>query len=101
MLAHEVPPFICLNVNIPNLPLEEIKGIKITRQTHGFWDEDLEERIDPFGRPYYWLTGHLKETDSHEDTCQWALRNGYVSVQPVQFDMTAHQYISSLNFIEK
>jgi 5'-nucleotidase len=101
VLAHDMPPFTCLNVNIPKLPLEAIKGIKITRQAHGFWNEDLEERLDPYGRPYYWLTGHLEETDPHEDTCQWALRNGYVSVQPVQFDMTAHQYISSLKFIEE
>ncbi|MDR1345723.1 MAG: 5'/3'-nucleotidase SurE [Bacteroidales bacterium] len=101
VLAHEMPPFICLNVNIPKLPLENIRGIKITRQAPGFWNEDLEERFDPFGRPYYWLAGHLEETDPQEGTCQWALRNGYVSVQPVQFDMTAHQYISSLNFIEK
>ncbi|MDR1112677.1 MAG: 5'/3'-nucleotidase SurE [Bacteroidales bacterium] len=101
VLAHEMPPFICLNVNIPKLPLENIRGIKITRQSPGFWNEDLEERFDPFGRPYYWLAGHLEETDPQEGTCQWALRNSYVSVQPVQFDMTAHQYISSLKFIEK
>ena len=101
VLAHDMPPHICLNVNIPKLTLEEIKGIKITRQAQGFWNEDLEERLDPFGRPYYWLTGHLEETDTDEDTCLWALKNGYVSVQPVQFDMTAHQHISSLKFLEQ
>jgi len=101
VLTHDMPPFICLNVNIPKLPANEIKGIKITRQAHSFWNEVLEERLDPYGHPYYWLTGHLEENDPHEDTCQWALHNGYVSVQPVQFDMTAHQYISSLNFLEQ
>ncbi|MDR2867930.1 MAG: 5'/3'-nucleotidase SurE, partial [Bacteroidales bacterium] len=100
-LNNEMPPFTSLNVNIPVLPIEEIKGIKVVRQTDGYWHEDLEEQTDPYGRKYYWITGHLEDTDTGTDTCQWALNNGYVSVQPVQFDMTAHQHIPSLKFLEQ
>ena len=101
VLSREFPPFICLNVNVPDVPVDEIKGVKITRQTHGYWKEDLEERVDVYGMKYYWLTGYLEDLDPNEDTCQWALKHNYVSVQPVQFDLTAHQYIDTLKFIEE
>ncbi len=101
VLNNPFPNHICLNVNIPQCKLEDIKGIKIARQTNGYWHEDLEERIDSFGRKYYWLTGHLVDQDLKEDSCQWALTNNYVSVQPVQFDMTAYQHIQSLKYIEE
>ena len=100
VLRHGLPPHVCLNVNFPNVPIEEIKGIRITRQTDGYWYQDLEERVDPHGRKYYWLTGHLVNTDPHEDTCEWALAHNYISVQPVQYDMTAHQYIKDLKYLE-
>jgi 5'-nucleotidase len=100
-LQHELPEYISLNVNIPKVPLEEIKGIKITRQTHGYWHEVLEERVDCYGRKYYWLDGWLVDNDPHEDTCEWALKHNYVSLQPVQFDLTAHQYINTLKFLEE
>lgn len=90
-----------LNVNVPNLPLEAIKGIKVTRQAKGYWQEEMDERIDPYGGTYYWLTGRLVITDKGDDTCEWALRNGYVSVQPVQNDFTHHQIIPQLKFLEE
>ncbi len=100
-LANEFPEFIALNVNIPKAKLEEIKGIKITRQTHGYWHEELEERVDYYGGKYYWLYGWLVNKDPNEDTCEWALKHNYVSIQPVQFDLTAHQYINTLKFLEE
>ena len=97
VLRDGLPDFTCLNVNIPAIPAEEIKGMKVTRQTMGYWYEDLHENIDTFGRKYYWLSGYLKNTDeSPEGTCEWALQNNYVSIQPVQFDMTAHKHIKDL-----
>jgi 5'-nucleotidase len=101
VLKNGLPPYTCLNVNIPKVPVEEIKGVKVTRQCHGVWHEDLEERIDPFGRKYYWLAGYLDRHELAEDTCEWALQNHYVSVQPVQFDLTAHQYIPNLKYLEQ
>ncbi len=92
---------VSLNVNIPKLPLEAIKGIKVTRQAKGYWQEEMDERTDPYGGTYYWLTGHLVITDQGDDTCEWALHNGYVSVQPVQNDFTYHQIIPQLKFLEE
>lgn len=100
VLEHGMPPFISLNVNVPKIPLEEIKGVKVTRQTKGYWHEDLEEHIDTIGRKYYWLSGHLVNTDHQEDSCEWALQHGYVSVQPVQVDMTAYQAMNDIKYLE-
>ena len=83
-----------LSVNIPDLPLSEIQGIKITRQAEGRWTEEFDERTDPFGRKYYWLTGKFSLMDKGEDTDIHALNNGYVSVSPMSYDFTAHHAIS-------
>jgi len=97
VLQNGLPKHICLNVNIPKLSISEIKGIKITRQTLGYWYEDLEENTDPFGGKYYWLSGHLVNLETEAtDTCEWALKNGFVSVMPVHFDMTSHKTIVQL-----
>lgn len=101
VLQHPFPPHTCLNVNIPKAKLEDIKGVKITRQTHGYWHEELEEHLDAFGQKYYWLTGHLEERDDKPGGCQAALKEHYVSVQPVQFDMTAYHYIDNFKFLEQ
>ena len=77
-----------LNVNIPIAKPEDIKGIKICRQAYAKYEEDFIERIDPHGRKYYWLTGEFVNFDNGTDTDVWALANNYVSVVPVQFDMT-------------
>ena len=100
VLEKGLPPYICLNVNFPKVPVEDIKGIRITRQCQATWHEDLQERTDPYGRKYYWLTGWLERFEEDENTCEGALQRNYVSVQPVQFDLTAHQYISSLKYLE-
>ena len=89
-----------LNVNIPDLTLEKIKGIKICRQALAKWEEEFSERLDPHNRPYYWLTGKFVNPDKGEDTDEWALANGYVSVVPVKFDFTAHHAITHLNKIK-
>ncbi len=88
---------IALNVNIPNLPASKIKGIKICRQAMAKWREEFDERLDPNGRKYYWLTGKFINNDLGEDTDEWALANGFVSIVPTQFDLTAHHAIAYLN----
>jgi 5'-nucleotidase len=96
-LQNGLPKYVCLNVNVPKLPLAEIKGIKIVRQSLGYWLEDFEEKTDPFGGKYYWLAGYLVNLEKEAtDTCEWALQNGYVSVTPIHFDMTSHQTINKL-----
>ncbi|HEV8285647.1 MAG TPA: 5'/3'-nucleotidase SurE [Chitinophagaceae bacterium] len=77
-----------LNVNIPAVPAELIRGIKVCRQAYAKYEEDFIERNDPNGRRYYWLTGEFVNFDKGKDTDVWALANQYVSVVPVQFDLT-------------
>lgn len=96
-LKNKIPDDTVLNVNIPNLPKKDIKGIKICRQANGKWQENFDKRTSPNGKEYYWLSGEFICKDKGEDTDIWALNNGYVSVVPVQFDMTAHHMIQKLN----
>lgn len=95
VLEHGLPSGSLLNVNFPNGP--DLKGIKICRQANAKWAEEFDERVDPYKRNYYWLTGVFQNNDKGDDTDVWALQNGYVSVVPVQFDMTAHHVIPILN----
>ena len=97
VLKHGLPTGIVLNVNIPNLPKKEIKGIRICRQAKANWEEEFDKRTNPNGRDYYWLAGKFVNLDQGEDTDEWALEHGYVSVVPVQFDLTAHHCIQNLN----
>ena len=101
VLNNPFPEHICLNVNIPKVSLQEIKGIRVTRQAFGCWHEDFEKREDVYGRTYYWMSGELLDKEDKEGSCQWSLNHNYVSVQPVQFDMTAYQHINTLKFLEK
>lgn len=96
-LKNKIQKSWVLNVNIPKLKKSKIKGIKVCRQAHAKWDEEFEVRKDPRGRDYYWLTGKFVNLDQGEDTDEWALENGYISVVPVQFDLTNHQAIGELN----
>lgn len=97
VLQHGVPDGSCLNVNIPKLPADQLKGIKICRQARGYWADAFEKRISPSGGEYYWMTGKFYNPDKGEDTDEWALENGYVSVVPTQFDLTDHHAMGMLN----
>ena len=96
-LENGLPKGVVLNVNIPKLPEKEIKGIRVCRQAKAHWEENFDKRTNPLGRDYYWLTGEFVNEDQGEDTDEWALANGYVSVVPVQFDLTAHHAITNIN----
>ncbi len=96
-LENDFPTKTCLNVNFPAVALNEIKGIKVCRQAEAYWADSYEKRKDPHGNSYFWLTGMFEGRDKGEDTDVWALDHNYVSVVPVQFDMTAHHAISQLN----
>lgn len=95
VLENGLPEGVLLNVNFPKG--DQLKGVKICRQANAKWMEEFEERVDPYKRPYYWLTGVFENFDKGEDTDVWALEHGYVSVVPVQFDLTAHHAIQTLN----
>ena len=85
-----------LNVNFPKVEKQDIKGVKICRQSKANWVEKFDKRQSPFGKDYYWLTGEFVNLDNGKDTDQWALENGYVSIVPVQFDLTDYNSLNDL-----
>ncbi|RQP07902.1 MAG: 5'/3'-nucleotidase SurE [Chryseobacterium sp.] len=95
-LENPMPKGVVLNVNIPNVKKEEIKGIRVCRQAKAKWEESFDERVNPHGRKYYWLTGYFNNMDKGEDADLTALDNGYISVVPVKFDMTDYDYLPKL-----
>lgn len=97
ILQNGLPKGVLLNVNIPKVTKDAFNGVKICRQAWAKWEEDFDERKDPNGKNYYWLTGKFVNFDKGEDTDEWALANGYASVVPVHFDLTAHNAISLLH----
>ena len=96
MLAKKQHKHLLLNVNIPAVPENQLKGIKICRQAYAKYEEDFIERTDPHGKMYYWLTGEFVNFDRGKDTDVWALKNNYVSVVPVQFDLTNYELKTKL-----
>ena len=96
-LKHGLPSGVVLNVNIPKLTESEIKGVRVCRQASAYWKEKFDKRTNPYGRDYYWLIGEFINNDTGENTDEWALENGFVSVVPVQFDLTAHHAIKDIN----
>jgi len=97
VLEKKLPEGVVLNVNFPKYTTEKIKGIKICRQAKAIWMEKFDKRKTPYGKNYYWLTGEFINQDNGEDTDEWALSNGFISIVPVQFDLTAHHTIQELN----
>ncbi|MEQ3690972.1 MAG: 5'/3'-nucleotidase SurE [Flavobacterium sp.] len=94
VLEKGLPEGVVLNVNFPK---ENINGIKVCRQAKAMWKEKFDKRTNPQGKEYYWLTGEFVNYDKGQDTDEYALANGYISVVPVQFDLTAHHAIQTIN----
>ena len=88
MLKRKMDKHLLLNVNVPAVDVALIKGAKLCRQAYAKYQENFLERDDPNGRKYFWLTGEFVNFDKGKDTDVWALKNNYVSVVPVQFDLT-------------
>ena len=89
VLENGLPDRLSLNVNIPNLAISQIKGVRVCREAKAYWADSYEKRIDPMGKDYYWLTGNFICNDKTEDTDIWALDNGYVSIVPTRPDFTS------------
>lgn len=90
---HKLPESSLFNVNVPDLPASEIKGIRITRQGKRRYSGQLEKRTDPMGRDYYWLGGDMPTDTLEEGTDVHAVAEAYVSVTPVHLDLT--DYVSA------
>lgn len=95
-LEKPMPKGVVLNVNIPKLAENEIKGIKVCKQADAKWEESFDERTNPHGKKYYWLTGYFNNMDQSENADETALEQGYISIVPVKFDLTAHEYLAEL-----
>lgn len=97
VLAKGLPPHNALNVNFPKIQEEPIKGIKLCRQTEGYWKEEFDHRKDPHGRPYFWMGGaFINREPESTDTDIWALENNYAAVVPCQYDMTNHKAVEEM-----
>jgi 5'-nucleotidase len=96
MLSTQLDKHTVLNVNIPAVPAEYIKGVRICKQAYAKYEEDFVERSDPNGKKYFWLTGEFVNFDKGRDSDVWALEHNYVSVVPVQFDLTNYVLKSKL-----
>jgi len=98
VLANGLKRGVCLNVNFPAIPAEEIKGVRVCRQNMGTWREEFDKRTDPRGIDYYWLTGYFhNEEPEATDTDEYALANGYVSVVPIRADLTDMAEVETLS----
>ena len=91
-----LPDGILLNVNIPNLPLNKIKGMKTCRMGRSRFIEKFSEHRDPRGNRYYWLDGDLDLLDDTEDTDVRVVEAGYVALTPIHIDLTAHHTMEQL-----
>jgi 5'-nucleotidase len=96
VLARGLPPYTVLNVNVPGRPADQIKGIRATRQGLSVYRDELVERADPRGYPYYWIGGQAPTGHPEPGTDFEALAEGYVSITPLQLDLTAHGWLSEL-----
>ncbi|MCD6246754.1 5'/3'-nucleotidase SurE [candidate division WOR-3 bacterium] len=92
----KLPDYVTLNINVPNLPYDLIKGIKITYQSYRQFEDRFIERRDPFNRKYYWLTGDIKNVNQNDSTDALAIEGGYISITPLFLNLTHVKYISEL-----
>ena len=94
-LLKEKKENLILNVNFPS-KMKKFKGIKICRQAKGYWEDTYDKRVSPLGKEYYWLTGSFINQDKSEETDEWALSKGYVSVVPISYDMTSYEDLEKI-----
>ncbi|KPU28125.1 5'-nucleotidase [Caloranaerobacter sp. TR13] len=96
LIKKDLPQNIILNINIPSLLLEKIKGIKITELGIRKYNNNYIKRTDPKGKNYYWLSGELIEIENKDTSDIVAIEEGYISITPLHFDLTAYYYIDEL-----
>ncbi len=97
LLKKSLPGGLLLNVNVPYVPMEEIKGIRVTRQGNRVYHDRLDKRVDPRGKPYYWAIGDPPTAHAEPGTDAEALLNKFVSVTPIQLDLTAYRFLPEMN----
>jgi 5'-nucleotidase len=96
VLKHGLPEGTLLNVNVPPVNEKQIRGVRITRQGKSIWDDRFDVRRDPGNQEYFWLTGSLAQVDKELDVDQSAVTHGYVSVTPIQYDLTDYDMLEQM-----
>ena len=95
VLEQGLPKGICLNLNVPNIP--DVKGLKVCTQTMGYWTKEFKKARDASGYPIYWLTGEFANQEpDNEQSDEWALKQGYAALVPIQIDMTAYRLLNRM-----
>jgi len=90
IVTEGLPPGVLLNVNVPGIARTDIAGAQVTRMCRRIYRDELVERADPRGKPYYWIGGEEPTAEPDEGTDFWALANGFISVTPLHLDLTAY-----------
>jgi 5'-nucleotidase len=93
VLTKGLPEGTLLNVNVPPLPEKEIEGVVVTRQGRAVWNDTFDVRRDPANKEYFWLTGALEDSDRGLEYDQSAVRENYISVTPIHYDLTDYKML--------
>lgn len=96
IIEHGLALGTLLNVNVPDVPEDKIAGILVTKQGKSKWDDIYEKRVDPYGKDYYWLTGSMMDVDKELEYDQVAIKNNFVAVTPIHFDLTDYETYDKL-----
>lgn len=96
VLSKGIPHGTLLNVNVPYCDPHEIRGMKVTRQGNQYFKDEFEKRTDPRGRTYYWMKGLVVDKDEELEFDGKAVRENYISITPIQFNMTHESYMDEL-----
>jgi len=96
LAEHPLPKGIFLNVNVPAVPRREIGGLRLTRLGRRRYEDVLDRRVDPWGRPYFWRGLLVKDEGEETDTDEYAVDHGFISVTPLRSDLTAYEFLAEL-----
>lgn len=99
VLSHGLPRGVCLNINFPVLPA--FKGVKVCRMAFGSWGNEVSKCHHPRGYDYWWMVGqYTNDEPEAEDTDNWAVTHGYVSITPTRMDVTAYEAMEEFKVLE-
>jgi 5'-nucleotidase len=97
IMERGIPPHCLLNVNFPNLPIEKVRGVKVSRQGFRMYTDRVEEKRDNRGKPYYWLGGTYAGFKPIEGSDCEVMDKGYISITPCKIDVTQYEFMENLS----
>ena len=97
LLSMNLPKDTVMNMNVPAIPEQDIKGVRFTRLSNSYWDDSYDSRKDPMGREYHWIVGNYQVPEKEDiDTDDGAVRNGWISLTPIHYDLTNRKQLQRL-----